>query len=79
MAVTEHALADISTARHAAHDGSLREARLRAKLSQADIAQAVGVTEATVSRWESGIRRPRRAEAQRLAAVLRVLEEAVAA
>ena len=75
MSVLTRDVIEVSTARHAAADGRLRQARLRAKLSQADIARALGVTEATVSRWESGTRRPRRAEAQQLAALLRLLED----
>ena len=75
MSVMTREIVAVSDARHAASDGRLRAARLRAKLSQADIARAVGVTEATVSRWESGVRRPRREEAKRLAALLQVLEE----
>jgi len=75
MPVLTRDLIDVSTARLAAADGRLRETRLRAKLSQGDIAHALGVTEATVSRWEAGVRRPRRAEAQRLAALLRLLDD----
>ena len=36
-----------------------RMLRDRAQLSQADVAAAVGVDRATVSRWESGTREPR--------------------
>jgi DNA-binding transcriptional regulator YiaG len=75
MAVLKRDVVELSEARHAASDGRLRAVRLQAKLSQADVARALGVAEATISRWEAGIRRPRRAEAERLAALLRLLED----
>jgi transcriptional regulator with XRE-family HTH domain len=76
MSVLEREVVAVSTARHAASGGRLRELRESSKLSQADIARALGVTESTVSRWEAGIRRPAREEALRLAALLDVLERA---
>jgi transcriptional regulator with XRE-family HTH domain len=76
MSVMTKEVVAVSDTRHAAVDGRLRAVRLKAKLSQADIARAIGVTEATVSRWEAGVRRPRREEAIRLAALLEVLEKA---
>ena len=69
MSVMTRDIVAISGARRAVGDGRLRAARERAKLSQTDIARAIGVGEATVSRWESGARRPRREEAKRLAAL----------
>ena len=52
----------------------LREA---SGLTQADLAAAVGVDPASISRWESGIRHPRRAAHTRYAAVLERLAEEV--
>ena len=39
-------------------DGRARQARERARLSQVEVAHALGVVPATVSRWESGQRVP---------------------
>ena len=51
----------------------LREQRVKCNLTQRDVANAVGVTEATVSRWESGhIDNMRRDKIADLARVLRV-------
>ena len=36
----------------------LREARLRAGLTQADLATRVGTTQSAISRWEAGSARP---------------------
>lgn len=63
-----------SEARHAIASGRLREVRERARLSQSELASAIGVTPACVSRWEAGQRLPRGDAAERLAAELRRLE-----
>lgn len=47
--------------------------RLKAGLSQAEIAAAIGVERPTVSRWESGVRSPRGRHAEAYAALLRGL------
>ena len=44
--------------------------RLRAGLSQSQLAEVVGVDRASVSRWEAGLRHPRRRAAVRYAEVL---------
>lgn len=72
MSVSE--IVAISSGRRAASDGALRRARVEAGLSQAELARALDVTPAAVSRWESGARRPRSTVARRLSAVLRALE-----
>lgn len=54
-----------------------RRIREVAGLSQAQIGQVVGVTNATVCRWESGERRPRGPAAQLYLAVLKRVAEAV--
>ena len=48
----------------------LLEARERIGLTQADVASRVGVSQQTVSRWESGISRPRNPNLTRLADLL---------
>lgn len=67
-------LAAISEGRAAAQDGRIRVIRTQARLSQSELAAALGVTTATVSRWEAGTRRPRSAAAERLARLLRELD-----
>ena len=57
-----------------------RAIRLGARLSQQDIADAmndagVGITRATVSRWETGDRRPRGEALVRYTEILRSLQE----
>jgi DNA-binding transcriptional regulator YiaG len=54
--------------------GHARAIRKRARLSQADIARAVGVDQPTVARWETG-RVPRRDHAVRYAELLRQLDQ----
>jgi transcriptional regulator with XRE-family HTH domain len=69
----------ISRARLAAARGNqLREARERAGLTQSDVARAIGVSPAAVSRWEAGKRRPSAATAARLGRLLERLERAQA-
>jgi transcriptional regulator with XRE-family HTH domain len=46
--------------RELAATGRAREIRERNRLSQRDVAERVGTTPASVSRWESGARIPRR-------------------
>ena len=65
---------DVATVRRLAAEGALRATRERARLSQADVARAVSVTPAAVSRWEAGVRRPRGEAAKRLAALMRALD-----
>jgi len=54
--------------------GRAREIRERARLSQADVARALGVDQPTVQRWEAGSQ-PRREHAARYADLLRQLDE----
>jgi DNA-binding transcriptional regulator YiaG len=65
----------ISLARAAIRDGQLRELRERLGLSQRELGRALGVDESAVSRWESGERVPRAAQAVRLHGLMRALEE----
>jgi transcriptional regulator with XRE-family HTH domain len=64
----------IAEGRAAIRSGRLRELRERLGLSQRELARALDVDESAVSRWEAGERVPREAAAERLAALLRVLE-----
>ncbi len=70
--VRMNALAIID-ARELAESGRAAELRRAAGLSQADVADTCGVTEAAVSRWESGKRSPRGARARAYAQLLNEL------
>jgi transcriptional regulator with XRE-family HTH domain len=48
----------------------LREARARMRISQAQLAERIGVTKGAISQWETGIGYPTRANAKALAAEL---------
>ena len=54
--------------------GKAREVRERARLSQADVARAIGVGQPVVANWESGRRTPQREHAIKYAALLLELE-----
>ncbi len=58
--------------------GEAREIRRKARVSQAEVAAAVGVTVAAVSRWESGSRCPGTDLAARYARVLDALQRVAA-
>ena len=53
----------------------LREARLRRMLTQQELAERAGTTEATVNRLENGLQRPRISTVRKLADVLGVAPE----
>lgn len=55
----------------------LREARLRRMLTQQELADRAGTTEATVNRLENGLQRPRISTVRKLADVLGVEPEAL--
>jgi len=78
MAVTElpetDRLTAVIRARSALRVGRFRELRERHGLSQRELARALGVDESALSRWETHSRVPREGAAERLYAVLRVLE-----
>ena len=63
--------------RRALTDGTARRLREQAGLSLTDVARPAGVTASTISRWESGLRVPRTAQALRYAEVLKALVQAV--
>jgi transcriptional regulator with XRE-family HTH domain len=53
----------------------LREARVRAGLSQGDLASLVGVSQTAISTWESGTARPREGARRRLLAALALRDD----
>lgn len=65
----------LSEARRALRDGSAREIRERAKLTQREVAESVGVSADAVTRWEQGSRSPRGTAALRYARLLAQLRE----
>lgn len=66
-------LLDLARIRELSRVGAVREARLRAGLSLSEIAGAVGVSPATIYRWETAQRRPSGAAALRYARLYRTL------
>ena len=60
-------------ARDATRSGRGERLRVAAGLSQGEMAAAIGVTPACISRWEAGDRRPRGAAAVAYAQLLREL------
>jgi DNA-binding XRE family transcriptional regulator len=67
-------LALLVEARKAVRSGQAARTRRAAGLSQAELAQAVGVSAPAISRWESGKRQPHGRAAIRYAQVLRMLD-----
>jgi transcriptional regulator with XRE-family HTH domain len=65
-----NATTDLALARRLASDGTARRLRLEARLSLRDVASAVRVNVATVSRWERGQRVPHGDAALRYSQVL---------
>ena len=78
MTTTFEVLA-IATARRACTDGQIRYLRQRFDLSQRELAAALQVSGATLSRWENGRERPTGVRALRLARMLHELLEVAAA
>lgn len=77
MDAVEEALA-VRRVRSYLRDGKGRAVRVRAGMSQADVARAVGTDIGQVSRWESGKHAPSYAFALRLARLYDELEKIVA-
>lgn len=53
----------------------LREARQAANLSQVELADALGIKQASVSMWERGVRTPHRSKIKAIATLLRIAPE----
>lgn len=75
--MTAKTLELLTEVRAATRTGFAVDLRRSADLSQSDLARAAGIHPATVSRWESGARKPTGKAALRYARVLRALERAV--
>lgn len=60
-------------ARQAGRSGLARALRVRAELSQSEIAREIGVSAGVISLWENGKRRPRGQGAERYGAFLKRL------
>ena len=67
----------IARCREVSANGRARSIRETARLSLAELAEACGVDEGTLSRWERGQRKPRSAVALRYLAVLDALDRDV--
>ena len=67
----------LAVIRRLCRDGSGRRIRLAANVSAAELAAELGVSEATVLRWETGRNLPRRRVALRYAILLRGLAQVV--
>lgn len=65
----------IALVRELVRSGRAKAIRLRAQVSQAEVARSVHVDPGTVGRWEDGLRSPRGAAAIRYGVVLRQLTE----
>jgi transcriptional regulator with XRE-family HTH domain len=70
-------ITDLLRARRSAVERG-RRVREAAGLSQRDLADELGVSEATISRWESNVTRPRRADALRYRRLLDKIEAELA-
>jgi transcriptional regulator with XRE-family HTH domain len=68
-------LVQLAHVRELARDGTARAIRIAAGLSLGEIADHVGVGIGTVSRWETGERRPHGKRALRYAELLEALQE----
>ena len=66
-----------SEGRASVSSGRLRRVRTAANLSQVELGRALGLTAAAVQRWEAGERMPRGGSAERLALLLREIEQAL--
>jgi len=58
---------------------TLQELREQAILTQAELAEKVGVSSTTISHWETGSKRPRVANIRKLATALDVTPQAILA
>jgi DNA-binding transcriptional regulator YiaG len=63
----------LAEVRKAARDGRARAVREAASISQVEVANALGVTQACISKWESGERVPRGRAAQEYAQLIQQL------
>jgi DNA-binding transcriptional regulator YiaG len=73
MSLTINDLVALSHTRSVIYSGELRGVRQRSRLTQGEVASAVGVS-IPVCQWESGITHPNSENARRLSSVLVALE-----
>ena len=69
-------LAAVARCRSLASSGAARSIRLAAGVSLAEVARQLEVSPSTIHRWETGLRSPRAAAAERYGRLLRQLIEA---
>ena len=69
---------EVRTGKQMPSHASARNLRLAAGVSATRMAKELGVHRVTLSRWESGLRRPRHEDMRRWAQLLRELYEALA-
>ena len=67
---------DLIDLRHSLQNGRAREIRERAGISAPQLARKLDVAPSTVTRWETGVRMPRGANARRYARILRQIAAA---
>ena len=77
MTTTDDLIAAVRSRRSLPDPAVRRLLRERAGLSQAEVAKAIGVRSATVSRWEAGLRTPRGAHVAAYVVLLDRLAEEV--
>ncbi len=65
---------EVAAARAALRTGRVAAVRVKAGLSQAEMAKGMGVARTTLQAWEAGRRSPRGPAAQRLASLIDILE-----
>ena len=76
MTLSTNDLVALSKTRHLVDSSRLRRVRERAGLTQAELAEACGVTTGAVCRWEKGEIRPTSIRARKLTEVIYALEAA---
>ncbi|MCH7670473.1 MAG: helix-turn-helix transcriptional regulator [Acidobacteria bacterium] len=69
-------LAAVARCRALARSGAARSIRIAAGVSLAEVARQLQVSPSTIHRWETGLRSPRAAAAERYGRLLRQLIEA---
>lgn len=65
----------LSSLRSDVRDGLVRDIRIHAGLTQAEVAQSVGASRAAVYHWEAGLRMPRGEVALRYGRLLMALKK----
>ena len=79
MTAVDELLAEVRATRDLPAPAAAREIRRAAHVTQARMAEALGVDRTTLARWEAGAMRPRPAQRARWSELLLQLEREVAA